>query len=93
MSTPAPSLNENYGLASYVAAAMESVKALHLMITALTTDVAALRRTMLEEPGFAISYEEHLKVAVSSAKPLLQEAMKVYDKIIDGAESVGHIKQ
>lgn len=92
MSTPAPSLRESVGLDSYVAAAMESLKALHVMVTSLATDVAALRRTILEEPGFALSYEEHLKAAVSSAKPLLAEAMKVYDQVIDGAESLGRIK-
>ena len=67
---------------------IETIKALHALVATVMADQAALRRTVLEDASFAISYEMHLKAAADSARPLLVEALESYDALLNGAEQL-----
>jgi hypothetical protein len=84
MSASATSLNDT-GLGSYVASAVESIRALHIMVTSLATALTAMRRMLLEELGFAEEYQEQLRIAAEATRPLLEDAMITFEKVIDHA--------
>jgi hypothetical protein len=63
---------------------IETIKALHALVATVMADQAALRRTILEDASFAMSYEMHLKAAADSARPLLLEALESYDALMNG---------
>ncbi|HEY4739090.1 MAG TPA: hypothetical protein VIH76_00690 [Candidatus Acidoferrales bacterium] len=42
-------------------------------------DVAAIRNTMFEDPGNIDTYRNHLKQTIATTKPLVDEAMRSYD--------------
>jgi hypothetical protein len=73
--------NDEY-LQEFIALTLGHVKSLHAALTGLMTDVAALRRTMLAEPEDKDLYQENLRVALETAKPLVDEAMQSYDDMI-----------
>ncbi len=58
------------------------VKTLHATLSALMTDVAAIRRTLLEEPEDMDQYKSNLLSAIETARPLVDEAMHSYDQMI-----------
>ncbi len=58
------------------------VKTLHATLSALMTDVAAIRRTLLEEPEDIDQYKSNLLSAIETARPLVNEAMHSYDQMI-----------
>lgn len=90
MATSAPSLPGKCVSCSHFAAAIEAVKAVHVVLTALMTDLAALRRSVLDDPEFAELYAKHLVAASNAVRPLLAEVLKRYDEIISsGQESNG----
>jgi septation ring formation regulator EzrA len=61
---------------------VKQVRALHATLSALMTDVAAIRRTLLQGPGNFAHYENHLRSAIETAKPIVDEAMQSYDEMI-----------
>jgi hypothetical protein len=69
-------------LQEFIALTLGHVKSLHAALTGLMTDVAALRRTMLSEPEDKAQYQENLRVALETARPLVEEAMQSYDDMI-----------
>jgi hypothetical protein len=69
-------------LQEFIALTLGHVKSLHAALTGLMTDVAALRRTMLAEPEDKEQYQENLRVALETARPLVEEAMQSYDDMI-----------
>jgi len=69
--------------------AMRAIKALHVTIASVMVDLAALRRSALEDPEFAGLYAKHLKAAADVARPLLAEAMESYEGMISFQEEVG----
>lgn len=79
-----PDLNEPDGecLQEFLAVTLGHVKTLHAALTGLMTDMAALRRTMLEEPEDLAQYQANLRIAVETARPLVDEAMRSYDEMI-----------
>ena len=82
MATPSPSLRENSISCSQFVAAIEAVKALHVVLASVMTDLAALRRTVLDDPSFAILYEKNLREASKTTRPLVAEAIAHYDDMI-----------
>jgi len=82
MATPSPSLRENCGSGSQFAVAIEAIKALHVVLASVMSDLAALRRTVLDDPTFAGLYEKNLRAASRTARPLLAEAIAHYDEMI-----------
>ena len=83
MSTQATTLKEYSRDRRDNTAMIEAVKALHVMVAAVMADVAALRRTVLEDPTFALAYDAHLKAATRTVRPLLTEALESYDALIE----------
>ncbi len=64
-------------------AAFEPLKSLHGTLSAVMSDVAALRETVLEKDAETIvRYQEHLVKQVAIATPLAAAAMQGYDEII-----------
>jgi hypothetical protein len=61
---------------------IKQVRASHAALSALMTDVAAIRRTLLHGPGDLVHYRENLRSAIKTAKPLVDEAMQSYDEMI-----------
>lgn len=61
---------------------VKQVRALHAAVSALMTDVAAMRRTLLHDPGDLGQYKNNLRSAMETAKPLVDEAMQSYDETI-----------
>ena len=79
-----PEFNDREGecLQEFLAVTLGHVKTLHAALTGLMTDMAALRRTILEEPEDLAQYQANLRIAVETAKPLVDEAMRSYDEMI-----------
>ena len=65
---------------------VKQVRALHATLSALMTDVAAIRRTFLNDSKAHVHYKKNLRAAIQEAKPLVDEAMQSYDKMIQQIE-------
>ena len=61
---------------------VKQVRALHATLSALMTDVAAIRRTLLHGPADLVHYKDNLRSAIETAKPIVDEAMQSYDEMI-----------
>lgn len=61
---------------------VKQARALHATLSALMTDVAAIRRTFLQRRGDMGRYKENLRSAIETAKPIVDEAMQSYDEMI-----------
>jgi len=61
---------------------VKQVRALHAALSALMTDVAAIRRTLLSGPGDLVEYKNYLRSAIETAKPIVDEAMQSYDDML-----------
>ncbi len=68
---------------AYLEALLGCVKSLHASVNAVVVDVAAMRSTMLEDPEEMSLYKNNLKLAVATAKPMVAEAMRSYDDLIE----------
>lgn len=75
-------------LQNFLLSTVRHVKSLHATLTAVMTDVAALRRTLLGEAGNDADYKNNLRAAIETAKPLVDEAMKSYDEMIREIQSL-----
>ena len=83
MLNPSPIQQQNSVSPQFVAA-MEAIKALHVMVVSVMTDLSALRRTVLEDQEFQNAYKKHLTQASMTARPILAEAMEDYERMISG---------
>jgi hypothetical protein len=59
------------------------VKSLHASVGAVMADVAAMRSTLFEDPEEVAMYRRNLKVAVDAAKPMVEEAMRSYEDLME----------
>jgi len=82
MANPSPSSPEADSCCIRADAAIESVKALHVVVASLMVDLAALRRAVLEHRQFADAYAKHLADASRSARPIVAEALACYDQML-----------
>jgi hypothetical protein len=62
--------------------AVQQVKTLHATVGAMMADVAALRRTVLQDPKEMLDYRNNLLTTIETARPLVDEAMQSYDEMI-----------
>jgi uncharacterized membrane-anchored protein YhcB (DUF1043 family) len=58
---------------------LSCVKSLHVTLSAVMADVAAIRKTMFEDAEKIDTYRNHLKQTIATTKPLVDEAMLSYD--------------
>jgi hypothetical protein len=54
---------------------LSCVKSLHVTLCAVMADMAATRKTMFDDSDNVEIYRNHLKQAVQTTKPLVDEAM------------------
>ncbi|HKN24013.1 MAG TPA: hypothetical protein VJX72_04130 [Candidatus Acidoferrum sp.] len=68
---------------AYLEALLGCVKSLHASVGAVMADVAAMRSTMLDDPDQVAMYRNNLKLAMATAKPMVEEAMHSYDDLLE----------
>jgi hypothetical protein len=69
-------------LRPHLKAILDCVKAIHTTLSAVMVDVAAIRRTIFDDPENVGIYRNHLKQTIAAAKPLVEEAMLSYDSLM-----------
>ncbi|HLZ51516.1 MAG TPA: hypothetical protein VKP61_12240 [Candidatus Acidoferrum sp.] len=74
--------NEEVETRKCLSLAFEHLRALHATLTAEMTDIAALRRAVLNNPRLLRRYQVALTQEVRVAKPLVVAAMQAYDEAI-----------
>lgn len=74
-------------LQEFLITTIKHVRTLHATLSALMTDVAAIRRTLLEQPANVAQYKSNLLEAIETAKPLVDEALESYDDMIRQIQS------
>lgn len=79
---------EVQSLQNFLLSTVRHVKSLHATLTALMTDVAAIRRTLLDQTGNVADYKSNLRAAIETARPLVDEAMHSYDEMIRQIQSL-----
>ena len=79
MSTAKPEAQHPSDLRHHLEVILSCVKALHATLSAVMADVAAIRKTMFEDPDIIDIYKSHLKQTITTTKPLLDQAMLYYD--------------
>ena len=62
--------------------AVRQIKTLHATLGALMADVAAMRRTVLQDSDDVARYRNNLTATMETARPLLDEAMQSYEDMI-----------
>lgn len=79
MSTASLEVQHLSDLRDQLEAILSCVKSLHATLSAVMADVAAIRKTMFEDPDNIDIYKSHLKQAIETARPLVEQAMLYYD--------------
>jgi len=74
---------ERMELLAYLEALLGCVKSLHASVGAVMADVAAMRSTLFEGPDEIATYRTNLKLAVATARPMVEEAMRSYDDLME----------
>ncbi len=69
-------------LQEFLISTLQHVRTLHATLSAVMTDVAAIRRTLLEAPEDVLQYKSNLLAAIETARPLVDEALQSYDEMI-----------
>jgi len=82
MLNPAPEVHETQSVHELLVSTVKQVRALHATLSALMTDVAAIRRTFLHGRADMVRYQDNLQAAIETARPLVDEAMQSYDETI-----------
>lgn len=82
MLNPAHQVHETQNVHELLLSTVKQVRALHATLSALMTDVAAIRRTFLQSRGDIAQYKDNLRSAIETAKPIVDEAMQSYDEMI-----------
>lgn len=82
MLNPAHEVHESQNVQQLLLSTVKQVRALHATLSALMTDVAAIRRTFLHDRGEMVHYKDNLRSAIETAKPIVDEAMESYDEMI-----------
>ncbi|HYL84668.1 MAG TPA: hypothetical protein VE263_10565 [Candidatus Angelobacter sp.] len=61
---------------------VQQVKTLHATVGAMMADIAAIRRTVLQDPEEVLDYKNNLLSTIETARPLVDEALQSYDEMI-----------
>lgn len=76
-------VQERMDLLAYLEAILGCVKSLHVGLGAVMADVAAIRNTVFDAPGELETYKSNLKLAAATAKPMVDQALRSYDDLLD----------
>ncbi|PYU13922.1 MAG: hypothetical protein DMG37_09065 [Acidobacteria bacterium] len=82
MLNPAHEVHETQDVHELLLSTVKQVRALHATLSALMTDVAAIRRTFLHDRADMVLYKDNLRMAIETARPIVDEAMHSYDEMI-----------
>ena len=74
---------ERMDLLAYLEAILGCVKSLHAGLGAVMADVAAIRTTVFDDPGELETYRSNLRLAVKTAKPMVDQALRSYDDLLE----------
>lgn len=74
---------EKMDLFAYLEAILGCVKSLDAGLGAVMADMAAIRATVFVEPEELANYRAKLKLAVTTAKPMVDEALRSYDDLLE----------
>ena len=74
---------ERMELLAYLEAILGCVKSLHAGLGAVMADVAAIRNTVFDASGELEMYKSNLKLAVTTAKPMVDQALRSYDDLLE----------
>ena len=61
---------------------LSCIKSLHVTLCAVMADIAATRKTIFDNSDNIEIYRTHLKQAIETTKPLVDEAMLSYDVLM-----------
>lgn len=73
---------EKLDLLASLEALLGCMKSLHATVGAVMADVAAIRNTIFEDPEDIAVYRANLRLAMTTAKPLVDEALNSYDELL-----------
>jgi hypothetical protein len=82
MPTSSLEVQQHSDLRPHLEQILSCVKSLHVTLSAVMADVAAIRKTVFEDPGKIDTYRNHLKQTIATTKPLVDEAMLSYDLLM-----------
>jgi len=74
---------EKLDLLAYLEAILGTVKSLHATLGPLMADVAAIRNSVFDNDEELAFYRNSLKNAAATARPMVDEALRSYDDLID----------
>ena len=69
-------------LLAYLDALLGYVKSFHANVGAVMADLAAIRNTVFDDPEEIAQNRENLKMALASAGPMVDDAMRSYDDLL-----------
>lgn len=73
---------EKLDLLASLEALLGCMKSLHTTVGAVMADVAAIRNTVFEDPEDLAVYRANLRLAMSAARPVVDEALNSYDDLL-----------
>lgn len=82
MLNPAAEVGEFRDLHQLLLVTVRQVRTMHATLSALMADVAAVRRTVLQDEEDILNYKNNLVSTLETARPLVDEAMQCYDDMI-----------
>ena len=77
-------------LLGYLEAILGCVKSLHAGLGAVMADLAAIRATVFDDPEELDTYRSNLKLAVVKARPMVDEALRSYDDLLEEITGADH---
>ena len=75
-------VREKLDLLASLEAILGCVKSLHTTVGAVVADVVAIRNTVFEDPDDMAVYRANLRMAMATAKPVVDEALNCYDDLL-----------
>lgn len=73
---------ERMELLAYLEAVLGCVKSLHASVGAVMAEVVTIRNTVFEDPEEMALYRNNLRLAVTTTKPMVDEALRSYDDLM-----------
>jgi hypothetical protein len=64
-------------------AILGTVKSLHASLRVVLADIAAIRSTVFDHDEELALYKSNLKAAVATAKPIVDDALRSYDDLME----------
>ncbi|HVM76365.1 MAG TPA: hypothetical protein VMT75_12020 [Candidatus Saccharimonadales bacterium] len=74
---------EKMDLLAYLEAILGCMKSLHAGFGAVMADMAAIRATVFDDPEELATVRTNLKIAATAARPMVDEAIRSYDDLLD----------